>query len=199
MKTLLIATTNFGKVTELNAMLANLNCRVIGLADLPTCPPAVEETGQTFAENALLKAEYYHRMTGLTALADDSGLEVDALDGRPGVFSARYGNSELSSGEQIELLLDEMKAVPDGQRSARFVCSLALVGESLSQMFEGRCEGLIARAPRGSHGFGYDPIFVDEELDRSFAELTRDEKAARSHRGQALSQAREFLAKWLPI
>ncbi|MFN0108315.1 MAG: RdgB/HAM1 family non-canonical purine NTP pyrophosphatase [Blastocatellia bacterium] len=199
MKTLLLATTNLGKVAELRAMVADLNCQVIGLADLPKIPAAVEETGQTFAENALLKAEYYHRLTGLTALADDSGLEVNALDGRPGVYSARYGGKELSSSEQIELLLDEMKAVPDGQRSARFVCSLALVGESLSQLFEARCEGLIARAPRGNHGFGYDPIFIDEELGRSFAELTRDEKAARSHRGQALSQAREFLAKWLPI
>lgn len=197
MKTLLIATSNAGKVAELAAMLAELECRVIGFADLPEIPPSIEETGQTFAENALLKAEHYHRLTGLTALADDSGLEVDALGGRPGVYSARYGSEGLSSADQIELLLKEMKGIPDRQRSARFVCSIALIGNELKRIFEGQCEGFIAHLPSGDNGFGYDPIFVDQELGRSFAELTREEKAARSHRGKALSQAREFLAEWL--
>lgn len=197
MTTLLIATSNPGKVAELAAMLEDLNCRVIGFADLPETPAIVEETGLTFAENALLKAEHYHRLTGLPALADDSGLEVDALDGRPGVYSARYGGDQLSSAEQIHLLLGEMKDVPDHQRTARFVCNIALVGDGLNQMFEGRCEGLIAHEPRGDHGFGYDPIFIDAELGRTFAELTREEKAPRSHRGIALFQARQFLAEWL--
>lgn len=197
MTTLLIATFNAGKVTELAAMLAGLDCRVIGFSDLPEVPPTVEETGLTFAENAVLKAEHYHRLTGLIALADDSGLEVDALDGRPGVYSARYGGENLSSVEQIELLLDEMKSVPDAQRTARFVCSIALAGDGLKQLFEGQCEGFIARSPRGKNGFGYDPIFLDAELNRSFAELTHDEKSSRSHRGKALSQARVFLAEWL--
>lgn len=197
MKTLLIATSNAGKVAELAAMLAELECRGIGFADLPEIPPSIEETGQTFAENALLKAEHYHRLTGLTALADDSGLEVDALGGRPGVYSARYGSEGLSSADQIELLLKEMKGIPDRQRSARFVCSIALIGNELKRIFEGQCEGFIAHLPSGDNGFGYDPIFVDQELGRSFAELTREEKAARSHRGKALSQAREFLAEWL--
>lgn len=197
MTTLLIATSNPGKVAELAAMLKDLDCRVIGFADLPEIPPTVEETGQTFAENALLKAEHYHRLTGLTALADDSGLEVDALDGRPGVYSARYGGENLSSAEQIQLLLGELKNVPDHKRTARFVCSIALVGYGLKRIFEDRCEGLIAREPRGNGGFGYDPVFIDAELGLTFAELTREEKAPRSHRGKALQQARKFLAEWL--
>lgn len=197
MKTLLIATSNAGKVTELAALLAELDCRVIGFADLPEAPPSIEETGETFADNAWLKAEHYHRLTGLPALADDSGLEVDALDGRPGVYSARYGGDGLSSAEQIELLLKEMEGIPGDLRQARFVCSIALAGDGLKQMFEGQCEGFIARAPKGENGFGYDPIFIDAELGRTFAELTRDEKATRSHRGKALLQARQFLGKWL--
>lgn len=197
MKTLLIATSNAGKVAELAEMLAKLDCRVIGFADLPEVPPSIEETGQTFAENALLKAEHYHRLTGLTALADDSGLVVDALGGRPGVYSARYGGEGLSSAQQIELLLNEMKEVPDEQRSARFVCSIAVVGAELKQTFEAQCEGFIAHEPAGDKGFGYDPIFIDTKFGRSFAELAREEKAARSHRGKALAQTHEFLARWL--
>lgn len=198
MKTLLIATSNSGKVTELAELLAGLNCRVIGFADLPEIPPTIEETGQTFADNALLKAEHYHRLTGFTALADDSGLEVDALGGRPGVYSARYGGEGWTTVRQIELLLKELDGIPDERRSARFVCSIALVGNELKQLFQGQCEGMIAKAPQGENGFGYDPIFIDAELGRSFAELTRAEKATRSHRGKALSQARQFLATWLP-
>jgi XTP/dITP diphosphohydrolase len=197
MTTLLIATSNLGKVAELAAMLEGLNCRVIGFSDLPEVPATVEETGQTFAENALIKAEHYHRLTGLPALADDSGLEVDALDGRPGVYSARYGGEHLSSAEQVQLLLGELKDVPDHKRTARFVCSIALIGDGLNEMFEGHCEGLIAQEARGEHGFGYDPVFIDAELGLTFAELTREEKAPRSHRGKALLQTRQFLTEWL--
>lgn len=195
--TLLIATTNPGKVTEINGLLADLPCRVIGLHDLPQTLPTVEETGATFAENALIKAEHYHQLTGLLTLADDSGLVVDALDGRPGVYSARYGGAGLSSHAQINLLLAELQDVPAAQRTARFVCCIALVGEltgeRLRQTFEGNCEGVIANQPRGAHGFGYDPIFIDAELGGTFAELSRDEKAARSHRGQALRATSAFL------
>jgi XTP/dITP diphosphohydrolase len=201
MTTLLIATSNPGKVAEIASLLNGLNCRIIGFGDLPEAPPIVEETGITFAENALLKGEYYHRLTGLLTLADDSGLEVDALDGRPGVYSARYGSEGMTSAEQIELLLDEMKDVPDAQRKARFVCCVAtvgmLAGKETKQIFEGRCEGVIARLPRGNGGFGYDPVFIDEETGRTFAELTPEEKALRSHRGKALLQTREFLVEWL--
>lgn len=197
---LLIATTNPGKVAEIAFLLEDLNYRVIGLADLPETPPTVEETGSTFAENALLKAEYYQHLTGWLTLADDSGLEVDALGGRPGVYSARYGGEGMTSTAQIHLLLEEMKQVPDEQRTARFVCCIALTGamagEQIRQIFESQCEGIIARQPQGSGGFGYDPIFVDEETGRTFAELTQKEKAARSHRGKALRQMREFLTRF---
>ncbi|MCG3159936.1 MAG: dITP/XTP pyrophosphatase [Acidobacteria bacterium] len=196
-RNLLIATSNKGKVIEIAALLEGLNCHVIGLEDLDQIPPPVEETGTTFVANALIKADYYHAATALLTLADDSGLEVDALDGRPGVYSARYGGEGLSSADQIALLLDEMKDVPEEKRSARFVCSVALVGvvngASVRQTFEGRCEGRIAFAQRGSGGFGYDPVFIDAETARTFAELSREEKSARSHRGKALRQTIKYI------
>lgn len=197
MTTLLIATSSSGKVAEIASLLNGLNCRVIGFGDLPEAPTIVEETGSTYVENALLKAESYHRLTGLLTLADDSGLEVDALQGRPGVYSARYGNEGMTSAEQIELLLEEMKDVPDERRTARFVCCVAIAGtvagEEMNELFEAHCDGQIARQPRGSSGFGYDPIFIDEKTGCSFAQLSPEEKAARSHRGKALQQVREFL------
>ncbi|MDX2033053.1 MAG: RdgB/HAM1 family non-canonical purine NTP pyrophosphatase [Blastocatellia bacterium] len=192
--TLLIATTNPGKIAEIAAQLEGLNYRVIGLKDLPEMPPDVEETGATFEENAVLKADAYHAQTGLLTLADDSGLVVDALDGRPGVYSARYGGAGRTSAEQVALLLDELRDTPPEKRTARFVCCIALTGGNLRRTFERSCEGRIALEPRGQEGFGYDPVFLDPEQGRTFAELTRDEKAARSHRGKALRAAREFLA-----
>jgi XTP/dITP diphosphohydrolase len=199
--TLLIATSNKGKVAEIASLLEGIEglaCRVIGLEDLPQVPPPVEETGATFAENALIKADYYHAATGLLTLADDSGLEVDALDGRPGVYSARYGGEGLSRPQQISLLLEEMKGAPEENRTARFVCVIALAGPAgessdIRQTFEGRCEGKIALAPRGGGGFGYDPIFIDTELGRTFAELSPEEKSLRSHRGKALRDAIKYL------
>ena len=194
---LLIATTNKGKVAEIANLLEGLNCRVIGLEDLPQIPPPVEETGTTFVANAIIKADYYHAVTGMLTLADDSGLEVDALDGRPGVYSARYGAEGMSSADQIALLLEEMKDAPEEKRKARFVCAIALVGPpdggAIRQTFEGRCEGRIAFKPRGDGGFGYDPIFIDEEFGRTFAELTPEEKSSRSHRGKALRAAIKYL------
>jgi XTP/dITP diphosphohydrolase len=216
--TLLIATSNKGKVAEIASLLGGLDCRAIGLEDLPQVPPPVEETGTTFVENALLKADYYHAATGLLTLADDSGLEVDALNGRPGVYSARYGGEGMSSARQIALLLEEMKDTPQEKRTARFVCVVALVGATgetsdrresvwrpdgtlvdspappqIRQTFEGRCEGKIALAPRGAGGFGYDPIFIDAELGRTFAQLSPEEKSSRSHRGKALRAAIKYL------
>jgi len=221
---LLIATTNKGKVAEIASLLEGSGRRAIGLEDLPQVPPPVEETGTTFVENALIKADYYHAATGLLTLADDSGLEVDALDGRPGVYSARYGAEGLSGAQQVSLLLDEMKDTPEENRTARFVCVVALVGaagetsdtqESVRRLdgalvdspvgpqirrtFEGRCEGRIALAPRGAGGFGYDPIFIDAELGRTFAELSPEEKSSRSHRGKALRAAIEYLESILKV
>src|SRR5262245_16013570 len=217
-RTLLIATSNKGKVAEIASLLEGLDCRAIGLEDLPQVPPPVEETGTTFVENALIKADYYQAATGLLTLADDSGLEVDALDGRTGVYSARYGGEGLSSAQQITLLLEELKDAPEEKRTARFVCVVALVGAAgetsdkresvrgldrapvdsagrprIRQTFEGRCEGRIALAPRGASGFGYDPIFIDAELGRTFAELSPQEKSSRSHRGKALRSTIEYL------
>ena len=216
--TLLIATSNKGKVVEIASLIEWLDCRAIGLEDLPQVPPPVEETGTTFVENALIKADYYHATTGLLTLADDSGLEVDALDGRPGVYSARYGGEGLSSAQQITLLLEELKDSPEEKRTARFVCVVALVGAAgetsdkwesvwrldgapvdsagrprIRQTFEGCCEGRIAIAPRGAGGFGYDPIFIDAELGRTFAELSPEEKSSRSHRGRALRAAIRYI------
>ena|SRR5438552_3931278 len=201
MTKLLVATSNPGKVAELATLLKDLPCQVIGLSDLPQPLPIAAETGATFSENALMKAEEYHARTGLLTLADDSGLEVDALGGAPGIYSARYAGETATDAERVVKLLDEMKDVPDAKRTARFVCSIALVGmldgQQLQCTFEGRCEGLIARSPRGNGGFGYDPIFIDVELGHTFAELTREEKAARSHRGRAMATAKSFLAQWL--
>ncbi len=193
---LLIATSNQNKIVEIVALLEGLNWHVIGLSDLSQMPPSVEETGSTFVENALIKAEHYYHRTSLITLADDSGLVVDALGGRPGVYSARYGGEGLP--QQIVRLLDELKDVPQSSRTARFVCSIALAGPGLRRTFEESCEGLIAFEPHGSGGFGYDPIFFDPEAGCTFAELTQEEKSARSHRGKALREARKFLEKLQP-
>lgn len=191
---LLIATTNAGKVAEIAAMLADLPWRVIGLRDLTDVPAPPEETGQTFADNALLKARYYFFVTGKLSLADDSGLEVDALNGAPGVCSARYAGAQATDAENIAKLLKELNDAP--LRTARFRCSVAIVGNirgaMIERVFEGCCEGRIVHAPRGDQGFGYDPIFEARDPGRTFAELSREEKAAFSHRGQALRQFAEF-------
>jgi XTP/dITP diphosphohydrolase len=199
---LLIATTNEGKKDEIARLLEGLNYNVIGLNSLPQKPPVAEETGTTFPENALIKASHYHKQTGLLALADDSGLMVDALGGNPGLYSARFGGPGVNSAQQIALLLEQLKDVPPSHRRARFVCAIAisgsLGGRQVSEVFEGFCEGTIAGEPRGHSGFGYDPIFIDAELGLTFAEISSDEKADRSHRGRALRLARNFLEKLQP-
>ncbi|HZS05015.1 MAG TPA: RdgB/HAM1 family non-canonical purine NTP pyrophosphatase [Blastocatellia bacterium] len=198
---LLVATTNKGKIAELAGMLRDLPCQIIGLDSLPNSPPIPEETGATFAENALLKAEHYFNHAGLLTLADDSGLEVDALGGAPGIWSARYAGAGASDAERVARLLEELRDVPDAARTARFRCSIALVGVITGaverHVFEGSCEGVITRAPRGRQGFGYDPVFLDGETGRTFAELSPAEKSARSHRGRALGVTRSFLERRL--
>ena len=193
MTKLLIATTNQGKIAEIAALLADLSYEVVGLDAWPQALPAVEETGATFAENALLKAEYYHAQTGWLTLADDSGLAVAALGGRPGVHSARYAGAGASDADKVAKLLAEMESVPAPERSARFVCVIALVGQGVRETFTSECRGMITCVPRGTGGFGYDPVFVVSGSTRTFAELTRAEKAALSHRGHALRQVRDWL------
>jgi XTP/dITP diphosphohydrolase len=193
MLTLLIASSNHGKISEIKDFLEGLEINAIGLSDLAAAYAVPEETGSTFEENAIIKAEYYFNKTGLLTLADDSGLEVDAIDGRPGVCSARYGGSGISSTGQINLLLGELRDVPEARRTARFICAIALIGPNVRRIFEGRCEGRITSEPRGDKGFGYDPIFLAPESGKSFAELEREEKTALSHRGMALRKCRNYL------
>ncbi len=198
MRRLLIATTNRGKVKELVALLEGLDIEVVGLESLGTKLPQVEETGETLVENAWLKAREYHRIAGCLTLADDSGLEVESLGGRPGVNSARYGGEGLSDAERNQKLLEEMQGVAPEARGARFVCVLALIGEGIAESFCGVSAGYIAGEATGEGGFGYDPVFIDVETGRSYAELTVEEKARRSHRGRAMLLLRKYLSSVLP-
>ena len=191
-----IATHNAHKLIELQRILAPLGIEAVTDRDLGMDLPDVEETGTTFAENAYLKAASACRETGLPAIADDSGLVVDALNGRPGVYSARYGGEEATDDDRNVLLLEEMKDVPKGQRSARFVSAVCCVfpnGDILRA--EGTFEGELADAPAGENGFGYDPIFLVG--DRTSAEMTSAEKDAVSHRGNALKQFSMDLEQYL--
>lgn len=188
MRTLVFASSNKGKIAELQALLGDAWV-VKSAADFPQIPE-VEEDRDTFEGNAAKKAHTFARATGVWALADDSGLEVDALQGRPGVYSARYAPTEAL---RIEKLLAELQGVPDERRTARFRCALCLAFPDGAEHFtRGTCEGVIGHAPRGQNGFGYDPIF---ELPggKTMSELTRDEKAALSHRGHAFRRMKTVL------
>ena len=193
-KELLIATNNNGKVIELRDLLSDLDYKVAGLADFEAIYE-VEETGSTFAENAALKATGYARQTGLLALADDSGLEVPVLDGRPGVFSARYGGDELNFAGKMAKLLAEVESTGSLDRSARFVCSIAIASPAGEILYsgEGVCSGQLAHEPRGSGGFGYDPIFIPDGYQQSFGELDLRVKRSISHRSRAFQQIIPFL------
>lgn len=188
---ILLATTNKGKIRELRQMLGGEGFQVAGLEGLPTSEDI--ETGSTFAENALLKARYYHNLTNLVTVADDSGLEVEALGGAPGIYSARYGGPDATDEDRIAKLLREMKDVPTKGRNARFVCAAAIVWSRGEEVFTDEVRGSILREPRGSAGFGYDPVFYYEPFGRTFAELDQEEKSEVSHRGRAFRQ----LVQWL--
>lgn len=146
----------------------------------------VEETGTTFEENSLLKAMAIYRATGIAAIADDSGLEVDALGGEPGIYSARYGGEGLDDKGRVQLLLKNMKDIPDEKRTARFVCAITYVDADGTITAKGTCEGVITHAPAGENGFGYDPVFFVEEFGKTTAEISAEEKNSISHRGKAL-------------
>ena len=197
MKQLLIATTSPGKRREMVEGLRDLPVEIITLADLLGLTPCVED-GATFMENARKKARHYHERTGLFTLADDSGLEVDALNGEPGVFSARFAGEGAPDAAHIRKLLDRLRGIPPSRRTARFVCALsAYDGQREIFAGEARAEGLITEAPRGDQGFGYDPVFLVPELGRTFAELSPGEKPRHSHRGKALAAARPVLRNYL--
>jgi XTP/dITP diphosphohydrolase len=192
-KRIVLATRNTGKIKELNDLLTGFGFTVLGLDDFPHIGE-IEETGTTFAENAGLKARTVAQATDLVALADDSGLVVDALGGAPGVYSARYSDPGATDARNNEKLLAVMKDVPEAKRSCRFVSVVAASAPNGAEIFaEGRWEGRVLAASRGSAGFGYDPLFLDPELGRSAAELSREEKNTRSHRGHAL---RALLKVW---
>lgn len=146
----------------------------------------VEETGTTFEENSMLKAKAIFEMTGIPAIADDSGLCVDALGGEPGVYSARYGGEGYDDEGRVQLLLKNMKDIPDEKRTARFVCAITLVSEEGIITARGECEGKIAYEPKGENGFGYDPVFYVEQFGKTTAEISPEEKNSISHRGKAL-------------
>ncbi len=187
----LLATTNEGKIRELSRILDDAGYEVIGLGNLATDEEL--ETGTTYEENALLKARYYHQVSGLPTIADDSGLEVDALNGTPGVYSARYAGADASDLDRTKKLLEAIQAVPDDERGAHFVCVAAIVWAGGEQTFLGEAHGRLLHELRGAGGFGYDPIFFYEPLQKTFAELTHDEKVKVSHRGQAF----HYLVAWL--
>lgn len=190
---LVVATRNKGKILEITALLAGLVDKISGATDFADFPETVED-GNTFEENALKKAREAARYSGLPALADDSGLVVDALNGRPGVFSARYAGVSANDTANNALLLEECQNVPDGNRQAAFVCVLAYVTpEGGEQLFTGRIAGKILSAARGAGGFGYDPLFLVDGFERSMAELTLAEKNKVSHRAQAFGKFREYL------
>ena len=193
---LLVATTNQGKFAEVQAFLKSLPLRIISLKGLVT-PPAVVEDGLTFEENALKKARTLAEFSGLLTLADDSGLEVDALGGAPGIYSARYAGEE-GDDRNNEKLLGELKGVPADRRTARFVCALALClsGAEGGKEWTVResCEGRIALALKGSNGFGYDPLFFYPPFGKTFGEIRRETKATVSHRGKALKRLAEKLS-----
>lgn len=195
---LLVATHNAGKVAEYSAMLAALEVEWVGLEDAGISFD-VEETGDTFLANAILKAKAYASLSGLLTLAEDSGLEVDALDGAPGIYTARYGGPELSHTQRFMYLLDNMVGVADMHRTARFRCVIALVGPDgeFYGTSSGVCEGVISFEPLGDGGFGYDPVFYLPELGMTMAQLAAEEKHAISHRGRALKVIEPFLYKVL--
>jgi XTP/dITP diphosphohydrolase len=191
---LLIGTRNAGKLLEFQSLLADLPVELRSLNDFPAATE-IEESGRTFEDNALLKAKGYAKQTRLWTLADDSGLEVDALGGAPGVFSARYGGVSATDAARINRLLNELSRTDEKERRARFVCVIAITDSTAGQFktFTGTCEGRIARAPRGTHGFGYDPVFIPDGYMETFGELPAAIKQQISHRARALKAARAFL------
>ncbi len=197
---LIIASRNTGKTAEIRELLSGFPITIKNLDDFGPIPE-VEEDGQTFDENAYKKASFTARVLGHPALADDSGLVVDALNGAPGVLSARYAGPDATNEDRSRKLLQEMEGVTN--RKAAFECVISIAvptGPALT--YEGRCEGTIAKSPEGVNGFGYDPIFFYPPLKKTFAELTREEKGRVSHRGKALEEFRnEFdnVIKWIEI
>lgn len=188
---ILLATSNQGKIAEVRLIMGEQPIELVGLNASASTEDI--ETGASFAENALLKARYYHRITHLPTIADDSGLEVEVLGGAPGIHSARYAGPAADDVDRIARLLAQMRGLPAERRSAHFTCAAAFVWDGGEKVFEDRVRGLILENARGTNGFGYDPVFCYEPLKKTFAELTQEEKSQVSHRGRAFRR----LAGWL--
>ncbi|WP_332689932.1 XTP/dITP diphosphatase [Halalkalibacter lacteus] len=196
MKELVISTQNKGKIAEFKQMLGEKGLEVKSLLDYPTIPDIIED-GKTFSENATKKAETLAQQLNCIVIADDSGLVVDALDGRPGVYSARYAGEAKNDNANMEKVLRELVDVPSEDRTARFVCVIAVARPNKTTLvFEGACEGVIARERRGTNGFGYDPIFYVPELEKTMAQLTSEQKNERSHRANALKKLFATQGEW---
>ncbi len=194
MKKLLVATRNKGKMKEIEALLDGLVDKVFSVSDFSKLPETVED-GVTFSENAIKKARDAFNATGLPVIADDSGLVVESLNGRPGVFSARFAGTNADDFLNNKKLLDELKLVPQTSRKAAFICSLAYISEEGREIiFEGMLSGNITDHPKGENGFGYDPLFLVDGYQQTMAELSIEEKNRISHRAQALNAFREYLA-----
>ncbi|KPJ78518.1 MAG: hypothetical protein AMJ54_03315 [Deltaproteobacteria bacterium SG8_13] len=192
---LVIATRNSGKAAEIKDLLRGFSVEIRSLADFGPIPEA-EENGETFEENAYLKASLTARVLGMTAMADDSGLVVEALDGAPGVHSARFAGPEATDRDRCEIILQKMRGITDRRASFQCVLSIAVpTGAALT--YSGHCEGRISEKPAGENGFGYDPIFYYPPLRRTFAQLTREEKNRVSHRGRALEELKQEFHKVL--
>lgn len=196
MTELIVATKNKGKAAEFREMLVPYGFEVKTLLDFPDRMPDIEETGTTFQENAQLKAEEISTLLNKPVIADDSGLAIDYLQGRPGVYSARYAGEPTDDRLNYEKVLNEMKGVPASDRTARFICVLAFAQPGKQTIFiEGTCEGAITTEARGTNGFGYDPIFVPTKYDKTMAELEASEKNELSHRYHALVAFQAWLDK----
>jgi XTP/dITP diphosphohydrolase len=197
MKTIILATNNPHKIRELTTLLAEVPVQIKMLANVPDSP-TLREDGDSFRENALQKARTVHQSTGLASLADDSGLEVFYLNGRPGVRSARYAGSEATDDRNNEKLLGEMRGVPPRRRRAQFRAVIAFVDGATEIVTEGVCPGRLGESPRGTNGFGYDPIFIPDGFGKTYAELTAEEKNRISHRSKAIGFMKEALLKRIP-
>lgn len=197
MKRVIIATQNKGKAKDFEALLAPLGYEVLTLRDV-AADMDVEETGVTFEENAVIKAEAVADALQTTVIADDSGLEIDVLGGEPGVYSARYAGLEKSDEANIDKVLGKLEGVMEDERTARFRCVLAIASPGKKTItFSGSCEGNIIGERRGENGFGYDPIFYVPNLGKTMAELTPEEKASISHRGNAIRELKNAMPDWL--
>jgi len=186
---ILLATTNPGKLAEVKQILGE-RIEIVGLSAAESTEEI--ETGTSFKENALLKARHYFQISGIPTIADDSGLEVEALNGAPGIHSARYAGPDAEDKDRIQKLIEEMRGVPGQRRHARFTCAAAIVWASGEKVFEDFVSGMILEAPRGQAGFGFDPVFFYEPLGKTFAEISSSAKAEVSHRGRAFRR----LAAW---